>query len=83
MAASNHQAASWTQVASEAGGTVPLQPDGTVSRYGGGGQVSGGAKGQEEGLPFKDVLPWWIDSRHHGWAPARPPRDDQWEDWAI
>ena len=62
---------------------VPLQPDGTVSPYGGGGQLSGGAKGQEEGLPLRDVLPWWIDGRHHGWAPATPPRDDQWEDWAI
>ena len=83
VADSHHKAGCWTQIAAESGGTVPLMPDGTVSRYGGGGQPSGGAKAAADGQPWNDILPWWIDSRHHGWAPARPPREDQWEDWAI
>jgi hypothetical protein len=50
---------------------------------GGGAQPTGGAQGESDGLAWTDVLPWWIDGRHHGWAPDTPPRADQWEDWAI
>ena len=76
--ASSHKAAAWTQVVTEGGATVPLQPDGTVASYGGGGQPV-----EPDAELFHDVLPWWIDGRHHGWAPDNPPREDQWEDWAI
>ena len=45
----------------QGGATVPLQPDGTVAPFGGGGAPA---------VPFApdsdewvDVLPWWIDGR--------------------
>ena len=69
------------QVKVEGGATVPVQPDGTVAKYSGGGaEVTPFAPDSSE---WVDVLPWWIDGRHWGWAPKTPPRADQWADWAI
>ena len=63
------------------GATVPLQPDGTVASFtGNGAPAVPFAPGSAE---WVDVLPWWIDGRHHGWAPATAPRADQWEDWNL
>lgn len=74
-------ATTWTQVKVAEGMTVPVQPDGTVASYAGGGAAATPfARGSAD---WVDVLPWWVDARHHGWAPATPPREDQWADWAL